>query len=104
MPVTCNSQEYEAKLKKIAEDVEKNGFAVYKNFLTEQEVESLRNECLRLIREDSVKEAERELFQFEAHEKWGPYIIESSDKLRFLYETTGYDPKTKKYLVPLEQR
>lgn len=103
MSVTCNNQDYETKLKKLAEDFERDGFAVYKNFFTEEEVEDIRAECLRLIREDAAKDGHKELFQFEEHQTWGPYIIESSDKLRFLYETNSYDREAKRYLVPIEQ-
>lgn len=104
MPVIENkNQDYEVKLEKAAKDFERDGYAVIKNFLSQEEVETIRNECLRLIREDSVKETNREVFVVEAHELWGKYYIDSIDKCSFFYEEKGYDVKNKKYLVPLEQ-
>lgn len=95
--------QYQAKLKKVAEDFERDGYAIIKNFLSQEEIETIRNECVRLIREDSVKESNREIFVVESHGEWGKYYIDSIDKCSFFYEEKGYDVVNKKYLVPLEQ-
>lgn len=96
-------QEYEAKLKRVSEDFERDGYAVIKNFLSREEVDTVRDECTRLIKEDSIKETNKEIFVVESHEEWGKYYIDSIDKSSIFYEKKGYDVENKKYLVPLEQ-
>lgn len=103
MSVADNPQQFEQELKRVSQDYEKNGYAVIKNFLSPEEVQALRDESVRLIREDSVKETKKQLFGVDTYNMKSQYYLDSSDKLRFFYEEKAFDLETGELKVPMEQ-
>lgn len=96
-------EKFEQALKKVANDFEKNGYAVIPNFLSQAEVQALRDEISRLIREDAVKENHKQLFGVDTYNMKSQYYLDSSDKLRYFYEEKAFDLETGELKVPVEQ-
>lgn len=48
--------QFEKQIKELAATFERDGYAVVQNFLSNEEVDELRNEALRLIRNESLKD------------------------------------------------
>lgn len=88
-------------LEKVAKDFHENGFACMENFLTPEEVELLRKESSRLIREEALKEGQRNIFNYDSFSK-SDYYFASNKKTSFFYEKRAFD-ENGKLLVPEEQ-
>lgn len=78
------------------------GFGVIENFLSEQEVQELRDESTRLIREESTKEGQRQIFGNEYNAR-SDYFVTSGDKIRFFFEKNAFNLDTGELLVDEDQ-
>lgn len=87
---------------KLAKDFERDGYGCIEDFLTDQEIQSLRDESVRLIREESVREREKQVFSNDNNAK-SDYFITSGDKIRYFFEKKAFDQETGKLLVPEDQ-
>lgn len=89
-------------VKKLAKDFERDGFAYMEDFLTDAEVDAMRNECLRLIDDEWSKERDRHIFGNKLMSK-SQYFMDSGDSVHFFFEEKAFDPETNELLVPKEQ-
>lgn len=89
-------------VEKLASSFEKDGYGVIENFLTNEEIESLRNESSRLIREESIKEQQRQIFGNVYNSK-SDYFVTSGDKIRYFFEKNAFNSETNQLIVPQEQ-
>lgn len=77
--------------KKLSDDYNSTGYAIARNFLNDQEVEALRNESSRLVREEWTKEGDDIYIFGNAFNAKSLYFLESSDKVRYFAEKKAYD-------------
>lgn len=99
---TMSSANFQEQVKQLASDYERNGYGVFKNFLTETEVISLRQESSRLIREESKRDGKRQIFGNEFNMK-SRYFLESADQICYFFEKEAFDLQTLELKVPEEQ-
>lgn len=92
----------DTKIEELARNFERDGYAVLKNFLTNEEVEALRDESLRLIKEESVKERQKQIFGNDYNMK-SKYFVDSGDRVSYFFEEKAFDLKTKELVLPVEQ-
>ncbi|XP_076352031.1 phytanoyl-CoA dioxygenase domain-containing protein 1 homolog isoform X3 [Tachypleus tridentatus] len=71
-----------------------NGYFILPNFLTEDEVESMKKECENLVEEMNPVE-HYSSFHIEDHEhkERDEYFLNSSDKVRFFFEDCAFNSK-----------
>lgn len=95
-------QDLELKIKELAHNYEQHGYGFIEDFLTPIEIESMRQESLRLVKEDSKKERDRNIFSNMINQT-NQYFINSGDKVRFFFEKKSIDESSGQLLVPEEQ-
>ncbi|XP_064616305.1 phytanoyl-CoA dioxygenase domain-containing protein 1 homolog [Liolophura sinensis] len=76
----------EGQLAKFKED----GYVVLDNFLTEDQIESLKSECWRLV-EEMKPEEHSSVFETGSKQKSDDYFMNSVDKIRYFYEAGVVD-------------
>lgn len=91
----------QSDMEKMSKDFHENGFACMENFLSPEEVELLRAESHRLIREEALKEGIRNVFNYDCNLE-SNYFTESTKKTGFFYEKKAFD-ENGKLIVPEEQ-
>lgn len=91
----------DTKIEELARDFERDGYAVLENFLTSEEIEAIRNESLRLVREESPKERQQ-IFGNDYNMK-SKYFVDSGDRVSYFFEEKAFDLKTKELVLPVEQ-
>lgn len=69
----------------------KNGMVSIPDFLTEQEVQQLKQECSKII--DGIEDSDEQptVFTTKSHEGRNKYFLESGDKIRAFYEEDAFD-------------
>lgn len=95
--------EFKSKLDRIAESFHKNGFVVIEDFLTSDQVEAMRNEASRLIREESRRDSNKlQIFGNDFNMK-SRYFLDSSDKICYFFEKNAVNLETLELQMPEEQ-
>lgn len=90
-------------LEKLATSYEQNGYAVMENFLTTQEVQMIRNETTKLIKEESRSQANKlQIFGNEFNMK-SRFFLDSSDKICYFFEKSAVNLDTLELQMPEEQ-
>lgn len=89
-------------IRKAAEAFERDGFAFVENFLSDEEVEALRQESRRLIYEESVKERKHQIFGNEYNAK-SEYFVQSGSKIGYFYEKKAFKEGTSELNGPIDQ-
>ena len=93
----------EEQIKTLAQNYEQNGYAVVSNFLTDDQVESMRTEARRLIKEESRSESNKlQVFGNDFNMK-SRYFLESSDKICYFFEKNAVNLDTSELQLPEEQ-
>lgn len=93
---------FSSQIDSLAASFRNKGFGVIENFLTEQEVQALREESIRLIEEESTKEGQRQIFGNELNAR-SDYFVTSGDKIRFFFEKNAFNLESGELLVPEDQ-
>lgn len=96
------TRNFSAQIDSLAADFRDKGFGVVENFLSEQEVQELREESSRLIREEYTREGKRQIFG-NSYNARSDYFVTSGDKIRFFFEKNAFNLETGELLVAEEQ-
>lgn len=92
-----------AKLEQLVRSYQQNGFGVIENFLSNEEVEMMRNEASRLIREESrIKCNSLQIFGNDFNMK-SKYFLDSSDKICYFFEKNAVNLETLQLQMPEDQ-
>ncbi|XP_050301848.1 phytanoyl-CoA dioxygenase domain-containing protein 1 homolog [Anthonomus grandis grandis] len=87
-------------MKHIKNTLESDGYVILEGFLTEKEIEELKQETNKLIQE-MPEQSQRTVFNtITAQQNRDKYFLESSDKIRYFYETGALDPEGKLLVDP----
>uniref|UniRef100_A0A6G1SMC9 Phytanoyl-CoA dioxygenase domain-containing protein 1 n=2 Tax=Aceria tosichella TaxID=561515 RepID=A0A6G1SMC9_9ACAR len=96
-------QQGRTTLEGLAASYEQNGYAVLNDFLDADEVQMIRNETTRLIREESRSHANKlQVFGNEFNMK-SRYFLDSSDKICYFFEKSAVNLETLELQMPEEQ-
>lgn len=88
---------------RLADCFQRDGFAVVHDFLTHEQVEAMRNEAKRLIRDESrSKSNELQVFGNDFNMK-SRYFLNSSDTICYFFEKGAVNSKTGQLQLPEEQ-
>lgn len=90
----------EQEIERVSIEFHNNGFVCIENFLTADEVDRLRREANRLIKEEAVNERDKNIFANAINAK-NDYFINSGDKVRFFFEAKAFE--NNELIVPEEQ-
>lgn len=101
-PLKMEIEDIPVQIERLSKSFETDGYGVVHDFLNDQEVEALRHESARLIREESKKEGQRQIFGNEFNMR-SRYFLDSSDQICYFFEKQAFDLETKKLIVPEEQ-
>lgn len=94
---------FEEQIKQLAQSYQRDGFGIVRNFISQDQVEALRNETSRLIREESkVKSNDLHVHSNDTNMK-SRYFLDSSDKVCYFFEKQAVNPETKQLERPEEQ-
>lgn len=97
------ANELKTKLDQLAKNFKQNGYGVIENFLTKEEVEGMRNEASRLIRDESRSQSNKlQIFGNEINMK-SRYFLDSSDKICYFFEKNAVNLETLQLQMPEEQ-
>lgn len=102
MTESQNTAHLSSKIENLAASFRDKGFGVIEDFLSEQEIQELRAESVRLIKEESTKEGQRQIFGNEFNAR-SDYFVTSGDKIRFFFEKNAFNLETGELLAPEEQ-
>lgn len=79
-----------------------DGFAVVEQFLSDDEVEALRKESLRLTVEESLKECHKaQIFDNDYNVK-SQYYLGSGERIRYFFEKDAFNLETEELVGPIE--
>lgn len=99
MSVDCLQQ----KLSDLASSYEEQGFAVLENFLTDTEIAAIRDEAIRLIKEESRSDSNKlQVFGNDFNMK-SRYFLDSSDKICYFFEKSAINWDNFELQMPEEQ-
>jgi len=79
-------------IQKVLEDFTTNGYAIIPNFLNQNEIEGLKQECNRIIDKMDVNE-EHAIFSTVKSQPSDGYFMTSGDKIRYFYESRAFNEK-----------
>lgn len=102
MHINGNSEKVPETIREAAKSFEQNGFAFVENFLSNEEVEVLRQESKRLIFEESVKERKHQKFGNEINAR-SEYFLNSGSTIGYFYEKKAFKEGTDELINPIDQ-
>jgi hypothetical protein len=79
-------------IQKVLEDFTTNGYAIIPNFLNQNEIEGLKQECNRIIDKMNINE-EHAIFSTTKSQPTNDYFMTSGDKIRYFYESGAFNEK-----------
>lgn len=79
-------------IQKVLEDFTTNGYAIIPNFLNQNEIEGLKQECNRIIDRMNINE-EHAIFSTGKSQSADHYFMTSGDKIRYFYESGAFNEK-----------
>ena len=97
------SVNFHEQLKNLSESYSRDGYGVVENFLNQHEIDSMRQEAMRLIKQESRRDKSKlQIFGNDFNVK-NKYFLESGDKICYLYEKNAVNLDTLELRLPEEQ-
>lgn len=101
--MASNEMKNDSRMEKVSREFEENGYAIVENFLSREQVQTMREEASRLIRDESRKECNKlQIFANDFNMR-SRYFLDSSDKVCYFFEKNAVNLDTLELQLPEEQ-